>query len=49
MFLIPYRKTMKKICDVDSSLIDQNENSLYYALLFGKENMNVVKTPIFLM
>ena len=31
---------MKKICDVDSSLIDQNENSLYYALLFGKENMN---------
>ena len=40
MFLIPYRKTMEKICDVDSSLIGQNENSLYYALLFGKENMN---------
>ena len=40
VFLIPYGKTMKKICDVDSSLIDKNENSLYYALLFGKENMN---------
>ena len=31
---------MNKICDIDSSLIDQNENSLYYTLLFGKENMN---------
>ena len=26
--------------DIDSSLIDQNENSLCYTLLFGKENMN---------
>ena len=31
---------MKKIRDIDSSLIDQNENSLCYTLLFGKENMN---------
>ena len=31
---------MNKICDIDSSLNDQNENSLYYTLLFGKENMN---------
>ena len=31
---------MNKICDIDSSLIDQNENSLCYTLLFGKENMN---------
>ena len=29
-----------KIRDIDSSLIDQNENSLCYTLLFGKENMN---------
>ena len=26
--------------DIDSLLADQNENSLRYALLFGKENMN---------
>ena len=31
---------MNKIRDIDSSLIDQNENSLCYTLLFGKENMN---------
>ena len=31
---------MNKIRDIDSSLIDQNENSLCYKLLFGKENMN---------
>ena len=26
--------------DIDSSLVDQNENSLCYPLLFGNENMN---------
>ena len=31
---------MNKICDIDSSPIDQNENSLCYTLLFCKENMN---------
>ena len=31
---------MNKIRDIDSSLIDQNEKSLCYTLLFGKENMN---------
>ena len=31
---------MNKICDMDSSLIDRNENFLSYTLLFGKENMN---------
>ena len=31
---------MDKIRDTDSLLIDQNENSLCYTLLFGKENMN---------
>ena len=31
---------MNKICDIDSSLIDQNENSLYDTRLFGKENIN---------
>ena len=32
--------SMNKICDIDSSLIDQNENSLCYTLLFGKEIMS---------
>ena len=31
---------MNKIRDIDSSLIDQNENSLCYKLVFGKGNMN---------
>ena len=31
---------MNKIRDIDSSLIDQNKNSLCYTLIFGKENMN---------
>ena len=31
---------MNKIRDTDSLLIDQNENSLCYTLVFGKENMN---------
>ena len=31
---------MNKIRDIDSSHNDQNENSLFYTLLFGKENMN---------
>ena len=31
---------MNKIRDIDSSLIDQNESSVCYTLLFGKENMN---------
>ena len=31
---------MNKTRDIDSSPIDQNENSHCYTLLFGKENMN---------
>ena len=31
---------MNKIRDIDSSPIDQNENSLCYTILFGKEIMN---------
>ena len=31
---------MNKIRDTDNSLIDQNENSLFYTLHFGKENIN---------
>ena len=31
---------MNKIRGIDSSFIDQNENSLCYTLVFGKENMN---------
>ena len=33
-------RQVNKIRDVDRSLIGQNENSLCYTLLFGKENMN---------
>ena len=40
LFLTKRQVLMNKICDIDSSLIDQNENSLCYALLFCKENMN---------
>ena len=31
---------VNNICDIDSLLIDQIENSLCYTLLLGKENMN---------
>ena len=31
---------MHKVRDTDSSLIEKNENSLCYVLLFDKENMN---------
>ena len=31
---------MNKIRDIDSSLTDQNENSLCYTHFFDKENMN---------
>ena len=31
---------MNKIRDIDSSPIDQNENSLCYTLPIGKENIN---------
>ena len=40
LFLNERQVLMNKICDIDSSLIDQNENSFCYTLLFGKENMN---------
>ena len=31
---------MTKVCGIDSSFIDQNETSLCYTLLVGKEKMN---------
>ena len=40
LFLNERQVLMNKIRDIDSSLIDQNESSVCYALLFGKENMN---------
>ena len=39
---------MNKICDNDSSLTNQNEISLFYTLLFGKENMNESENPYIL-
>ena len=40
LFLKEKQVLLNKIRDIDSSLTDQNENSLCYALLFGKENTN---------
>ena len=40
---------MNKFHDIDSSLTNQNEISLFYTLLFGKENINDSETLIFLM
>ena len=40
LFLNERQVLVNKIRDIDSSFIDQNENSLCYTLLFGKENMN---------
>ena len=40
LFLNKRQFFIKKFRDIDISLIDQNENSLCYMLLFGKENMN---------
>ena len=40
LFLNERQVLMNKIPDIDSSLIDQNENSLSYTFLFGKKNMN---------
>ena len=40
LFLNKRQVLMNKIRDIGSSLIDQNENSLCYTLLFDKENMN---------
>ena len=43
MFLVSFKERkvlMNKIRNIDSSLIDQNENFLFYTLLSGKENMN---------
>ena len=47
LFLNERQVLMNKIRNIDSSLIDQNKNSLCYTLLFGAENMTG-KTPIFL-
>ena len=40
LFLNERLVLMNKICDIDSPLIDQNENSLCYTLLLGKQDMN---------
>ena len=40
LFLNERQVLMNKIRDIDSSRIDQNENSLCYTLLFSKENMS---------
>ena len=34
---------MEKICDVEISILDQNENFLCYTLFFGSDNLNDVK------
>ena len=39
---------MNKIRDIDSSLTNQNEISLFYTLPFRKENMNNSENPYIL-
>ena len=34
---------MEKICDVEISILDQNENCLCYTLFFGSDKLNDVK------
>ena len=34
---------MEKICDVEISILDQNENCLSYTLFFGSNKLNDVK------
>ena len=51
LFLNEKRVLMNKIRDIDSSLIDQNESSLCYTLLFseqnnGSENTHILKATI---
>ena len=46
LFLNEKRVLMNKIRDIDSSLIDQKENSLCYTLLFGKQNNDSENTHI---
>ena len=40
LFLKERQVLMNKTCDIDSSLTNQNEISLFYTLLLGNENMN---------
>ena len=40
LFLKERQALMNKIRDIDSSLINQNENSLCYTFPFGKDDMN---------
>ena len=34
---------MKKVSDAEISILDQNENSLFYTLLFGSDKLKGVK------
>ena len=45
LFLKERQVLINKIRDIDSSLTSQNEISLFYTLLFGKENMNDRENP----
>ena len=49
LFLKERQVFTNEIRDIDSSLTGQDENSLCYTLLLGKENMNNSETTIFLM
>ena len=40
LFLKERQILINKICDIDSSLINQNENSLCYTLLFYRDTMH---------
>ena len=43
LYLCKRQTLMKKICDVEISILDQNENCLCYTLFFGSDKLNDVK------
>ena len=43
LYLSERQTLMEKICDVEISLLNQNENCLCYTLLFSNEKLNDVK------
>ena len=43
LYLCKRQTLMEKICDVEISILDQNENCLSYTLFFGSDKLNDVK------
>ena len=43
LYLCKRQTLMEKICDVEISILDQNENCLSYTLFFSSDKLNDVK------